>query len=350
LHSALEHIVGIVATIRRTHGDVAWRARQHARLDYCLGESVVQVAAKVQPGLHCVAWVCLGSTLTIVLLTTTGLARAEDNNAAKGASDAPDIYLDVRTTYAKVPAGSLAIGFDNSGLFTALQSAAISGSAGLPATGGGGTLPAAQSVVTDLPLTVDVTDNVSLYAGVSASSTNTLPTGWSPAAITSWNVGFQADVYNQNGGSIPTLTWQSTITQAIPNGPLGTTTFNNVFEFDYALDKDETRGLLAGVQDTRVVGTQLVTIHPDIIGYVGGYYQWQNNWKLTGRVGVQAFGGAQLLNFVSVPSFTQPTVRLDIDRMDDNDNRLFGVTGQIIWMPQPAYQLTLRTPLYLARD
>ena len=45
------------------------------------------------------------------------------------------------------------------------------------------------------------------------------------------------------------------------------------------------------------------------------------------------------------PEFTQPIVRLDFDRMDDDDNRLFGVTAQIAWTPKPSYQLTLRTPL-----
>src|SRR5262249_35405817 len=98
---------------------------------------------------------------------------------------------------------------------------------------------------------------------------------------------FPGHVHEQNGGSIPTITWQSTITQAIPYGPTATTTFNNIFEFDYAFDKDETRGVLPGIQDTRVeVATALARIHPNIIGYVGGYYRWPNNWKFTGRIGV----------------------------------------------------------------
>ena len=33
-----------------------------------------------------------------------------------------------------------------------------------------------------------------------------------------------------------------------------------------------------------------------------------------------------------------------------NDNRLFGITAQIAWMPKPSYQLTLRTPLYAVRN
>jgi hypothetical protein len=124
-----------------------------------------------------------------------------------------------------------------------------------------------------------------------------------------------------------------------------------LWEFGYAFDKDETRGLLAGVQDTRIdVATALARIHPNIIGYVGGYYQWPNNWKFTGRVGVQSFGGAQLLNLVQIKPFTEPIVRLDLDRMDDNDNRLFGIIAQIMWVPKPAYQLTLRTPIFFAKN
>jgi hypothetical protein len=274
---------------------------------------------------------------------------ADDGDAAKPAF--PNIYLDLRTSYATVPAGSLAVGFGGTALFSSLQSLALaSGNAPFPVPGGV-SLPASQNVIIDFPMTVDVSDSVSLYAGVSASSANTGTSGWSPLTVTSWNVGFQADVYQQNGGTIPTITWQSTITQSIPNGPTATTNFNNIFEFGYAFDKDETRGLLAGVQDTRVeVATSLARIHPNIIGYVGGYYQWPSNWKFTGRFGIQSFGGAQLLNFTSIAPFTQPIVRFDLDRMDDSDNRLFGVTAQIMWVPKPSYQITLRTPIFFVRN
>ena len=57
-----------------------------------------------------------------------------------------------------------------------------------------------------------------------------------------------------------------------------------------------------------------------------------------------------MLNLTPFPSFTQPIVQLDLDRMDDNDNRLFGVTAQIAWVPKPAYALTVRTPLYAVRN
>jgi hypothetical protein len=82
---------------------------------------------------------------------------------------------------------------------------------------------------------------------------------------------------------------------------------------DYALNKDETRGWLAGVQYTTVsVDTVLARVNPNVIGYASGYYQWDNNWKLAGRLGVQAFGGAQVLNLVQFQPFTQPIVRKSI--------------------------------------
>jgi hypothetical protein len=276
---------------------------------------------------------------------------ADDDDDSGGAPKTPTTYLDIRTTYATIPAGSLPIGFGGSAIFTAIEALALTNGVTLPTVPSSVPVPSRQSVAVDFPLTIDVTDKASLYAGVSGTTTFTSMQGWSSFDITSWNVGLQVDVYSQNGGSIPTITWQSTITQAVPNGPTATTNFNNVLEFDYAFDKDETRGLLAGVQDTRVeVATALARIHPNLIGYVGGYYQWPNNWKFTGRVGVQSFGGAELLNLTAIQPFTQPIVRLDLDRMDDNDNRLFGVTAQIMWVPKPSYQLTLRTPLYLVRN
>jgi hypothetical protein len=275
----------------------------------------------------------------------------DDDHATK--PTAPTTYIDLRTSYATIPGGSLGIGFGNSSLFSVLETIALAtGNTPLPVPTSV-KLPMVQAITVDVPLTVDVSDRVSIYGGVSASA-NTMPVGgWTQLDITSWNVGFQADLYQQNGGSFPTVTLQSTLTQGIPNAPFVTTNFNNVLELDYAFDADETRGLLAGVQDTRVdVGNGGVSarIKPNLIGYVGAYYQWPNNWKFTARAGVQSFGGVELLNRTLIAPFTEPILRFDLDRMDDNDNRLVGVTVQIQWIPKPSYQLTLRTPLYLVRN
>jgi hypothetical protein len=274
---------------------------------------------------------------------TAFAADAEEDEPAK--PDVPNIYLDLRTIYAAIPAGTLGLGFGNTSLSAAYEALATQRGASLP-----NGLPAAKSIVVDLPLTVDVSDRVSLYGGVSGSTTD-IGGGWSSFDITSWNIGVQADLYQQNGGKIPTVTLQSTLTQSVPNEPGMTNSFNNILEFDYALDEDETRGWLAGMQYTyTTIANPFAIIRPNTILYAGGYYQWPSNWKFTGRLGMQSFGGAQLAGRTLAEPFTQPTLRLDLDRMDDNDNRLFGITAQIAWMPKPSYQVTLRTPLYAVRN
>jgi len=281
----------------------------------------------------------------LCLTMSVGAAFAADEKDEAAKPDVPNLYLDLRTTYATIPAGTLGIGFGNTSLSAAFQALAARRGTTLP-----NGLPAAKSIAVDLPLTVDVSDRVSLYGGVSGSTTD-IGGGWSAFDITSWNIGVQADLYQQNGGKIPTITLQSTLMQSVPNEQGMTTSFNNILEFDYALDEDETRGWLAGVQYTHTdIASQLASIRPNTILYAGGYYQWPSNWKFTGRLGVQSFGGAQIAGRTLAESFTQPILRLDLDRMDDNDNRLFGITAQIAWMPKPSYQLTLRTPLYAVRN
>jgi len=266
----------------------------------------------------------------------------DDDDTAKPKPALPNIYLDMRTIYSTVPAGSLSIGFSAPPLLSTLSTLAA-----LPTL----TSPSSRNINIDLPLTVDVNDRLSVYGGVSGGSTQTGTAPWTGIDIYSFTLGFQADIYQQNGGLFPTLTVQSNVTRSIPAAPLTTTTYNTILEADYALNSDETRGLLAGVQYTKVfVDTMFAEVKPDVTGYVGGYYQWDNNWKLTGRFGVQSFGGAQLLNLTPFHPFTQPIVRFDLDRMDDDDNRLFGVTAQIAWTPKPSYQLTLRTPLYAIKN
>ena len=283
----------------------------------------------------------------LLSLCFCGLALGKDNGedddeTAKPKPTLPNFYLDMRTIYSTVPSGALSIGFSAPPLLSTLSTLAA-----LPTP----TSPSSRSINIDLPLTVDVNDRLSVYGGVSGGSTQTGTAPWTAIDIYSFTLGFQADIYQQNGGLFPTLTVQSNVTRSIPAAPLATTSYNTIFEADYALNSDETRGLLAGVQYTKVfVDTMFAEVKPDTMGYVGGYYQWDNNWKLTGRFGVQSFGGAHLLNLTPFQSFTQPIVRLDLDRMDDEDNRLFGVTAQIAWTPKPSYQLTVRTPLYLIKN
>jgi opacity protein-like surface antigen len=257
----------------------------------------------------------------------------DEDEPEKPVSTVPNLYLDLSTAYATVPAGALAIGFRD---FTALPTL---------------TSPASQSLSINAPITLDLNDRISVYGGINAGIFRTDMSSWTSLAVNSWNVGFQADVIEQNGGSFPTLTIQSTLSRSAGSNLLQTTTLTTIAEFDYAFDPDATRGLLAGVRYINVsVDLPLATVNPAIVGYAGGYYQWENNWKLSGRFGMQSFGGAQILNLMPFKPFTQPIVRFDLDRMDDDDNRLFGVTAEIAWMPKPAYQLTLRTPLYAIKN
>lgn len=281
----------------------------------------------------------------LCLAVPAGAFAADDEEDEPAKPTVPNIYLDLRTIYATIPAGTLALGFGNTSLSAAFQALAAQRGTSLP-----NGLPAAKSIAIDLPLTVDVSDRVSLYGGVSGTTTD-IGGGWSSFDITSWNIGVQADLYQQNGGRIPTIRLQSTLTQSVPNEQGMTNSVNNIVEFDYAVDEDETRGWLAGLQYTTVtIAGPFATIRPNTILYAGGYYQWPSNWKFTGRLGMQSFGGAQLAGRTFAESFTQPVLRLDLDRMDDNDNRLFGITAQIAWMPKPSYQVTLRTPLYAVRN
>ncbi|WP_235976958.1 hypothetical protein [Bradyrhizobium archetypum] len=287
--------------------------------------------------------VALGVLLSLCLSgAALGEDDGDDGDTAKARPALPNFYLDMRTIYSTLPSGSLSIGFSTPPLLSTLANLSSLGTR---------TTPSSRSISVDLPLTVDVNDQLSIYGGVSGGSSQTGTGPWTDFAIFSFTVGFQADIYQQNGGMFPTITIQSNATRSISDAPLATTAYNTILEADYALNADETRGLLAGAQYARIlVDTPLAHVNPDIIGYVGGYYQWDNNWKLTGRFGVQSFDGAQLLNLTPFPAFTQPIVRFDLDRMDDDDNRLFGITAQIAWTPKPSYQLTLRTPLYAIKN
>ncbi|UFX43950.1 hypothetical protein HAP47_0032835 [Bradyrhizobium sp. 41S5] len=271
-----------------------------------------------------------------------GAALSEDgsddgSDKPKAAPRFPTTYVDLRTIYSTLPANSISVGFGSSLPLATIRQTVTS--------------PSLQGAGVDVPVTIDLSDRISVYGGISTAATQAGTDSWTAVSMNSWNIGIQADIYRQEGGVIPTITVQETITRSTPDAPLATTSLNSLIEANYALNEDETRGVLAGFQYTKVaVDTPLASVNPNLVGYIGGYYQWDNNWKLTGRAGVQSFGGARLLNLDPLPSFTEPILLLDLDRLDDNDNRLFGVSLQIAWLPKPSYQLTLRTPLYLVRN
>src|SRR4051794_20169154 len=95
-------------------------------------------------------------TLLAIALLLAGClatpATAKDTDDDKPAPTVPNLYLDIYTAYAAVPAGALAIGFRN---FTQLPTLSS---------------PASQSLVTTVPVTVDLNERISVYGGVDAGT------------------------------------------------------------------------------------------------------------------------------------------------------------------------------------
>jgi opacity protein-like surface antigen len=271
--------------------------------------------------------VALGVLTALLCCDLANASDDDDDEPAKPKQ--PNIYLDYSTAYLSVPPNTLAIGIRS---FVSPVPVA------------------AQSILLNEPLTVDITERFSLYGGISASTTRTELSSWSSLAVDSWNVGFNADVIQQDSTTVTVI---STLTRSVNSAPgLASTSNQTVVELDYGFDEDQTRGLLAGTRLTAVwVDSALAKVEPAFVAYLGGYYQWSNNWKLSGRFGIQNFGGAEIAGgLIRAKAFTQPTIRFDLDRMDDNDNRLFGASVEVAWTPDPLVQFTLRTPLYAVRN
>ena len=282
------------------------------------------------------ALAALWLTVVAAALPAAAAKDDDDDDDDKPAKPAvPNIYLDLSTAAITIPANSIALGFGGGQWLSRLQLSS----------------PSAIGIGISAPLTVDLTDRLSVYAGVYGSTLLPEDGQWTSFQVNSWMAGFTAELYEQNGGSFPTVTLQSTLSAPTIDWRINASSIDNNLEFDYALNTDETRGLLAGLRYIQVlVDSAAITVHSPIIGYLGGYYQWPNNWKASVRAGLQHFGGAQLGTLTPIKPFTQPILRVDLDQMDDNDNRLFGVSGQIAWTPTPSYMLTLRTPIYAVRN
>jgi hypothetical protein len=277
-----------------------------------------------------------GALFGLALASPAAAAKDDDDDDKPAAPGTPPtIYLDLSTSIATIPANTLALGIGGMPLLSRLSLST----------------PSAVGVSVNAPLTVDIDDRISLFAGVSGSATLPDNSSWTPLEINGWQVGFQADLHQQNGGALPTVTLQSTLSGPTISAPLAATSLDSTLEFGYALDADETRGWLAGLRYTSImVDSSVARVDSPVVAYLGGYYQWPSNWKLTARAGMQHFGGAHVGAATPIKPFTQPVLRFDLDQMDDNDNRLFGVSAQIAWTPTVSYMLVLRTPLYAVRN
>jgi hypothetical protein len=83
--------------------------------------------------------ICIGAS------SAAFAAEADEEDAAK--PSIPNVYLDLRTSFAAIPAGTLGLGFGSSSLSTAREALAALKGTSFPRG-----LPAAQSIAVDLPL------------------------------------------------------------------------------------------------------------------------------------------------------------------------------------------------------
>jgi hypothetical protein len=244
------------------------------------------------------------------------------------ATAAPRVYLDLSGTYTAIPANSFAIGLRNS--FSLINLTSLS----------------SQTAAFSLPVTIDISDRLSVYAGVNTYASRADGYAWTSMIVDSWSAGFQVVALEQKG-ALPSVTVQSTFTQSI-GGIVSARGTANILEFGYALNEDETQGVLAGIKYANVmIDSAVLKVGTSTIGYLGGYHQWPDKWKLTGRMGIQAFEGASLGALVQIKPFTLPILRFDLDRLTDEDQIRFGITAEVAWAPNPTIQLTLRTPITL---
>jgi hypothetical protein len=120
------------------------------------------------------------------LASLSGVALSKDKDgsedpSAKSDSTLPNLYLDLRTNYATVPANALSIGFSSPSLSTAIATLqSLSSLTNGPTLPGRPTLssPSSRNVALDAPLTVDVSDRVSLYGGFTASVSQSGMSDW----------------------------------------------------------------------------------------------------------------------------------------------------------------------------
>ena len=158
--------------------------------------------------------VALGALMSLCL---SGAALCKDDGddeeeTATAKPALPNIYLDMRTIYATLPAGALSIGFSPPPLLSTLTNLSSLGTLSSLSS---------RSISVDLPLTVDVNDQLSVYGGVSGAASQAGTAPWTSFAIYAFTVGFQADLYQQNGGMFPTITVQSNATRSISDAPSG---------------------------------------------------------------------------------------------------------------------------------
>ncbi|MDR6872100.1 hypothetical protein J2Y55_003116 [Bosea sp. BE125] len=255
---------------------------------------------------------------------------------AEPSATGPVIYIDASATMARSPGNSFVIG--RRGFFS------ITGSS-------------SKSLSIDAPLTIDITDDLSLYAGFDFASSKTASTPWSQLALGSFTTGFDYTFLDQ-AGFLPELSVSGSVSRPvrIPAGSALTTTWSGGIDADFSFDEAGHRGLIAGLALTYVtVNFGLGQLQPLYGGYVGAYHQWESGWKLTGKAGYASFGGGSLGTVIRATPARQVFAVVEFEKYDAADNKMFGVglagalSRSTTGKTSTSIQLVLSVPLYLTR-
>lgn len=255
----------------------------------------------------------------------------DDEDDEEAEASAPAVSIDLAATYLKTPGLSFLFGIPR---LTTLSL----------------TAPTSRSFTVDAPLKIEFNDRFTFYAGLSGSSQKAGSDSWSTFKPDTWKTGFSADVIKQQGW-VPTVTLGGSVARPLDQSGLllVTTTWAGTLDLDLAIDKEETRGLLAGGGVTRVtIDNNIGTVDPVTMLY-GGAYQYFGSWKMSARGGLQHFGGAQAGNILRVQKVDMKFAMLELERVDDDDNRLFYVSAAVGWSPKPSVQLIVNVPLYITK-
>lgn len=261
---------------------------------------------------------------------------AEDDDDDDEEEDKPGVtaYIDLSTYYF---AGSgVSFGFGTGGPLISARTL----------TGG-----SSQSVLVDAPLTLEFNERFSVFVALSGSSFQSGSDPWSAFRPESWRTGFSADVIQQQDW-LPTVTLSGFVSRpADPSNLIFTaTTLQGAIDLDRSLNADETIGIVAGGSFAHVaVDGSLARVRPVWAGYAGAYQQF-GEWKIGARAGLQHFAGANIGSLVRFGVINRPFVQLGVEKLDDDDNRLFGLAVAVGWSPKASVQLTLSTPLRLFGD
>lgn len=258
-------------------------------------------------------------------------AKAGGATSPASAPDAwPTAYLDLETGWSSTPGNTLGFGLRNLRTLNGSKSRGLYMSA---------------------PLTIDLSDRLTVYAGLDGSASQNLGQRWGQFTPGAWTVGGSAEIIEQSA-MLPAITISASISRPFEAIALGarTTTWTAGVDLDYELDEDGSRGLVGGLSYSRVqISSPFARVGPQLDGYVGAYWSPSKLVNLTTQFGVQYFGGAEAASILRLKPATTPYVQLEVEHVDDNDDRVFAVSLMFGWSPKPVLQLSLSTPLYITR-